>query len=186
MIRKISYICLLAVLTLLAVSCRDTGESSFKDKVDAQKLKRNFPFSEAVKIEIFSYKSTYETDNPFSAILNDHINNPSALKDVLKSNKLNIKERVVLTDKQVQDLAQLLYQESCGDEIKGNCFTPRHAILFYDKEDTPIALTEISLECATASFSKEFTKYELCESKVHKLTAFFKSIGINYFEEPVL
>ncbi len=186
MIRILKYLCLLSVLALLLPSCRDAVQNNIKDKVDAQKLKRNFPFSDAVKVEVFSYKSAYETDNPFSAILNDHINNPAALKDVLKSNKLNIKERVVLTDKQVQELARLLYHESCGDEIKGNCFTPRHAILFYDKEDVPVALTEISLECATASFSKEFTKYELCESKVVKLTAFLKAIGISYFEEPVL
>lgn len=182
---KLIYLLAILLCTMFLVSCQNDG-TSIKDKIEQQKAKTMFPFSDAKKIEVFSYKSKDETDNSFSLLLRDQLNNPARLKEVLKTNKLNIKERIVLPKEQIQELSKILYAEECGDEILGNCSTARHAILFYDKDDTPIAMTEISLDCFTATFSKNFTKFSMCETKIQKLVTFFKKVGITYFEEPVL
>lgn len=183
----VHYMMLLLTCCVLTLSCNNNdGAVSIEEKVATHKTKSIFPFSKAVKTEILSYKSAHDTENPFTDILQDHMNNPARLKETLLSNKLNVKERIVLTKEQTKELYQLLYKTKCGDEIKGNCFVSRHAIVFYDKEDTPIAVTEISLDCATASISKGFTKFELCQSKVNLLKTYLQSIGITYFEEPVL
>ena len=183
--RYLLYIVFLTLSTLTWLSC-DTDNNAFKDKVEAQKNKKMFPFSETKKIEIFSYKSKDETDNSFSLLLRDHLNNPEQLSEVLKTNKLNIKERIVLQQNQIQDLSKLLYENKCPDEILGNCSSARHAILFYDKNDMPIAILEVSLDCMTVTYSKNFTKFSICEQKINEIKKFFQEAGITYFEEPIL
>jgi hypothetical protein len=176
---------LILFLIPLLYSCNNNN-NSIQQKVKFVKTKRVFPFSEAEYIEIFSYKTNFETSNPFSNLLNDNVNFPNKLKEILESNKLNVKERIKLNPEQQDELFEILYNEECGDEILGNCFTPRHAIIFFDKNNTPIAFSELSLECITANFSKGFNKYKLCESKINKLKTFFEQIGIAYFEEPMI
>lgn len=182
---KYLYILGFILFTCFTIACNNDGVS-IKDKVDMQKGKNIFPFSDAKKVELFSYKSKDETDNSFSLLLRDHLNNPEQLKEVLKTNKLNIKERIVLQPKQVEELSKILYGEECGDEILGNCSTARHGIIFYDQNDQPIAISEISFDCFTATYSKNFSKFNMCEEKINKLKTFLQQCGITYFEEPIL
>lgn len=182
---KFYFIVLLTFCSLLVISCSN-DTTSIKDKVEAQKSKNIFPFSDTYKVELFSYKSKDETDNSFSLLLRDHLNNPVQLKEVLKANKLNIKERVVLQKAQIVELGKILYLDECGDEITGNCTTARHAIIFYDNSDNPIAIAEISFDCITTILSSNFSKFNFCEAKGNKLKSFFQEVGITYFEEPVL
>ncbi len=174
------------VCSMLFAACKSDTRKTLKEKVESQKEKSIFPFSEASRIEVFSYKSNFDTDKPFSQLLTDNLNNPKKLKEVFKSSKLNIKERITLSADQTTTLFGILYKENCGDEIVGNCFSPRHALIFYNDKDEPIGISEIDLECVSVSFSKDFTKYKLCESKNIKIKQFLKDIGITYFEEPIL
>lgn len=183
--RLIYKLLIVSFMMLFALSCNN-DEKSLENKVQDLRNKLSYPFSEASKVEIFSYKSKFDAENSFSDFLEQNISKSKRTKAVFDNNQLNINERIALTPDQVVALSQILYNQPCGDEIVGNCFTPRHAIVFYDKEGDPFAYSEICLECANASNSTGFTKFQLCNAKVDSLTKFFSSVGINYYHEPIL
>jgi len=174
------------MLCILVTSSCSNDNKSIKDKVQELKNKPSYPFDQAETIEVFSYKSKFDTENSFSDFLEQNISKSKRTKDIFDNNQLNIKERVQLKPAQILRLTEILYQQSCADEIVGNCFTPRHALVFFDKAGDPFAYTEICLECSNASYSAGFSKFQLCQSKVDSINSLFTELGITYFYEPIL
>lgn len=184
--KSIAKLCwLMCVFSFGIISCNN-DDKSVKDKVQELRNKPSYPFDTAATIEIFSYKSKYDTENSFSDFLEQNISKSKRTKAIFDNNQLQIKERVKLKPEEVIKLTEILYHQPCSDEIVGNCFTPRHALVFFDKAGDPFAYTEICLECSNASFSAGFSKFQLCQSKVDSLTNMFSKLGITYFQEPIL
>ncbi|RAK25319.1 hypothetical protein B0I03_101493 [Flavobacterium aquaticum] len=132
-------------------------------------------FSNVSKIEIFAYLDRNKWDKSD----NPDYRNP----DYIKNNKIEIKDkylrnRIVLSTSQVKEL-QAGFKNGYYD-IAAACYDPRHAIIFYDKNDVIIGNIEICFECNNVSSSKNL--YSIGRSASNQMDL-FKKFGITYFED---
>jgi hypothetical protein len=132
-------------------------------------------FSNVSKIEILAYLDRNKWDKSD----NPDYRNP----DYIKNNKIEIKDkylrnRIVLSSSQVKEL-QAGFKKGYYD-IAAACYDPRHAIIFYDKNDVIIGNIEICFECNNVSSSKNL--YSIGRSASNQMDL-FKKFGITYFED---
>jgi hypothetical protein len=80
---------------------------------------------------------------------------------------------VTLSDKRIQELNYVL---SSPDKYVGypvmDCFLPRHGVVFWDKENRPVAWVSVCFECGILKTNPAVDKEELVG-----LEPFFKRIG---------
>lgn len=139
-------------------------------------IERNqiFPFCDADKIKIISFKSQLgktpiENDTIFSA---------------------KTTETIILSEVQKDQLTDILYNYNYSkktnviSETTQGCYFPRQAIVFLDKSDKVIAFIEVCLECkqVVSKLPKESIG-NFCDGKYDLLKKFFSSIGIKQFED---
>lgn len=118
-----------------------------------------YPFSEAYKIDLVFYKK------PISGGLSEK----AALDDIAE-------KTVTLTQAEKQEVFDILYnKKNCFVNYAAACFDPRHALVFYSK-DNRIGIIEICLECAGIKSTRGVMKIDLCESKFKDLEVFFNQI----------
>jgi hypothetical protein len=132
-------------------------------------------FSNVSKIEIFAYLDRNKWDKSD----NPDYRNP----DYIKNNKIEIKDkylrnRIVLSNSQIKEL-QAGFKKGYYD-YSAACYDPRHAIIFYDKNDVIIGNIEICFECNNVSSSKNL--YSIGRSASNQMDL-FKKFGITYFED---
>ena len=132
-------------------------------------------FSNVSKIEILAYLDRNKWDKSD----NPDYRNP----DYIKNNKIEIKDkylrnRIVLSSSQVKEL-QAGFKKGYYN-IAAACYDPRHAIIFYDKNDVIIGNIEICFECNNVSSSKNL--YSIGRSASNQMDL-FKKFGITYFED---
>ena len=132
-------------------------------------------FSNVSKIEIFAYLDRNKWDKSD----NPDYRNPN----YIKNNKIEIKDkylrnRIVLSNSQIKEL-QAGFKKGYYD-IAAACYDPRHAIIFYDKNDVIIGNIEICFECNNVSSSKNL--YSIGRSASNQMDL-FKKFGITYFED---
>jgi hypothetical protein len=161
-----------------------------------QRLKR-YPFSKAVKIIAVSYPTSYpkadiQIDDPIrisDSLLK--IRNDTLSKEGLhvKNGELNyasIKEIKVLNKAQINKLTNIIYNTNYKVKDfnvyeKGECFDPRNAIVFFDKDGKVFDYLEICFECLnTESKSNKITVGTLCTQKYEILRKYLISLGIKY------
>lgn len=152
------------------------GISSFTS-CNTKADEKSFPFNKANKIEIISYEFGYED-------IEDDVNY-KIVNGQLGIAKDKIRDRIVLTDQQVDGLFQILYTEKCPENYAvADCYNPAHRIVFYDSKQNVIAYLELCLSCIGYRISEKFTPTtRLCDLKMKELEQFFRSVGIKHFNE---
>lgn len=141
-------------------------------------MEDTYPFSKAERIELVSYPVRYNWDT----IRNGK---KTYLGPIVENKKLvdpsGFKERVLLNEKQKQNLFNSLFIRETKECEVAMCFDPRHAILFYNEKLEIIANIEICFECGN-SYST-FKHNELCYEGLAPISNIFKEAGIKYFGE---
>ena len=150
----------------------------------ADRLKR-YPFNKAKEIQLVSFKSSYDT-----ATGEYYKDSLPRMNDIICYSKLF--EIKTLTPKQVDTLTDLIYNYNFKFKYKpkGNvyfigtmiqCYNPRNAILFLDKDNKVIEFIEICFECKrTRTSSDNVSLGTNCNQKLLLIKKFFKEAGIQY------
>jgi hypothetical protein len=141
----------------------------------------NFPFSEAEKIKIVSFKG--KMVGRIGDELQEHINSISIKKDTF--NLSFYSEIATLNSLQINKLTDVIYnyryKKSPYLTIVKSCYMPRNAIFFLDKNNIIIAYIEICFECeAIRTSDKELYLGEYCSDKYNLIKSIFKENNINY------
>lgn len=171
-------------LIFLICSCKEKNQETAESKIQHhtsedsitcvyyksdRKPSETFPFNEADKIVIYSYKSRDSASLGEKLIVHG--------KFTLK----NFKETVVLNQLQKDSLFSLLYNyktryDDCSGITASACYVPRHSIVFY-KDKRAIAFLELCLECGQENANNtDFGNF--CYGKMDLFEKYFKSIGI--------
>lgn len=109
-------------------------------------------------------------------------------KNMLASQYL--KDEVTLTDSQIDELTEILYNYNYSKDLKvfgsthNDCYEPRHSIIFLNSSDKVFGYFEICFECknsTTLPSGENMGKF--CSNKYELLKNFFKSAGVQFFEE---
>lgn len=139
----------------------------------------SYPFSEASSIELFSYPDRMSWDT-LTQKHGTYFN-----VNILSNGKMDvdpnqIRERIVLSQDQKHKLFNLLFNIQCKWEGGSACFEPRHALVFYNKDQQAFAFIEICLKCAAVRTSDKVNFGGLCYPKIIELSKLFESFGIKY------
>ena len=165
--------CFFLLLFLTIFSCKSTQEKIQVDNV----------FLEADKVEVWSYQNRENWHREID-VEREGMKQLEIVKGQLNIDKNFIKERIVLTVKQIKDLESVLYDDKVCEYVSiAACYQPRHLIVFYDSEEKVLNALEICLSCIRIEPINNFNYPDLCEQKMDKLEKLFKSFGINYYNE---
>ena len=132
-------------------------------------------FKNVSKIEIYAF-----TDRNFW----DEIDNPNTDSfPYIKGNEVKIKDKYLKNKVTLTDIQILMLQNGFKEgyyEVAAACYDPRHAIIFYDKNNVIIGNIEICFDCNNVSSSKNL--YSIGKTASNQLDL-FKKFGITYFGE---
>jgi len=199
---------LFVILTIACFACQQRSEQQQSEEVDpypppptdkdldcvktqslSTKQRRTFyPFSHATRIEIVSYTPKLSViimapPTPGKEYKED-ITAKAPLGLMTEERKLNtpsLKERINLSEGQIDELTEILYNYSAKGEAYGGCFEPRNAVLFFAKGNQPFAYVEICFACDNfEAVPENFTVKIACHEKYRLLKAFFQKAGIQY------
>lgn len=136
----------------------------------------NSTFEKVKRIEILAYEDRNQwtkEDNPDFLKLN-YIQNGK-----LEINKKYLRNRISLNKEQIEILKNKL--RKCETENwAAACYDPRHAILFYDKNDKIFGYIEMCFDCNGRRSSENFKVFSECALGLEET---FKEFGITYFGE---
>ena len=165
---------LLTALIFSLISCVKFAEEK-EDKLILPNMDEIFPFSSADRVELTSYYfRDYRPEN----------DNYKIIDGKLAFDESIIKERVVLSKKQQEEMFKIVNTDICPKEYSvADCYMPEHRITFYDKKNNVIAYLEVCLQCVGSRISPNFTTVPLCKEKMDELKRFFQSVGIKQFSE---
>lgn len=157
---------------------------AFTDRYTPKQRLHKYPYSKAAKIVAVSYPPPGDNLSPDTIGL--HVTN-----GIL--NPLSIKESIELNAQQIRRLTFLIFNTAnipappsfheleMADPGSKCMFSPRHALLFYDKNGKIFDYFEICFQCMQyGSESGRIKIGELCGNKYDLLKAYFKSIGLTY------
>lgn len=155
-------------------SPRTTKPDSISSPDSLHTLSSTYPFSKAVRIELFSYPDRMEWDQ-----------NKKHESSILQNGKMDvklkkIKERKKLSSSEQTELFNILYKSTCDQKAPMRCYAPRHALVFYDSSQKAFAFIEICLACRTAKVSEGISVDIGCRTRIMELNAFFERVGIKY------
>ena len=132
-------------------------------------------FKIAKKIKLISFSQNVVTATPI-----DH--------NILASKYL--KDEITLTDSQIDQLTEILYNYNYSKELKvwgyshNGCYEPRHSIVFLNSSDKVFGYFEICFECRNVTTLPAGENIgTFCADKYELLKDFFKSAGVQFFEE---
>ena len=146
---------------------------------------RLYPFNKATQIQLVSFKSNYDT-----AAGEYYYDSLPRMNDTVCYSKLF--EVKTLMSYQVDTLTDLIYNYGFKFKYKakGNvyfigsvsqCYNPRNAILFLDKDNTVFEFIEICFECErTRTSSDKVSLGTACNQKLQLIKSFFKDVGLDY------
>lgn len=177
----ISGLCLITAL----LSCNGSNTYNDQDQTEAT-AELELPKSLAAidHAMIISYTSAFDEEQSFSDYLSKNFSK-LADQNVLNDPNLKIQEQAQIDQKALPELLHILYQEKCSDDLVGNCFTPNHAIIYYDITGNIIGYTEICFECITTVSSSNIPEFKLCNAKLNLLMEYMKKHNIHYFEHVI-
>jgi hypothetical protein len=161
---------LTAILILALASCSSrqekngNSEATVDSKTNAQKASWvNFDYQQV---------RVYFTRTPFLGYKSAIVAEGKLIDSVWD------KEGVKLSPEQVQRLDKILQQPD-RDVAVADCFNPRHGIVFWDKNNKPVAHISVCFECNLLKATPELYKYDLTDIK-----QLFLELGMPVFEDP--
>ncbi|SFO76056.1 hypothetical protein SAMN05428949_6525 [Chitinophaga sp. YR627] len=184
--KQFFFIPLLLIVSLLHAqeisfsgNCGPSGKTSYPP---ATRMK-HYPFNEESEVRLISFdglveisdRDTFKVRSMDPVLLGD----PAPPADT-------IKENLRLTQSQVDTLTNILFNYGYGTHRPKStsvvdCFDPRNAILFFDKNGKALAYIAICYQCRKASVSNErIIIGDACLDKLQLLKKFFKEGGIKY------
>lgn len=138
-------------------------------------LLKGFPFSGASTIKLVAFEAK-------------HARVPLDKNGVLVDS--SCKQILVLSQKQIDSLVDLLYNYNYSDSLTvkrvtvSACYEPRHAILFYNNDGKLFAYLEICFECTEIASNIRIDAFgDFCEGKYELLENFFRQSGITFFSK---
>ena len=144
-----------------------------------------YPFNKATQIQLVSFKSSDDT-----VVGEDYKDSLPRINDTVCYSKLF--EVKTLISSQVDTLTDLIYNYGFKFKYKPKekvyfigsmlqCYNPRNAILFLDKENQVFEFIEICFECERTRTSSDNVSLGIeCNQKLQLIKEFFKAVGIDY------
>ncbi len=143
-------------------------------------FEETYPFSEAEYVEIISYpvRHIWDTTNRDGyTYINDGV-----IKDgKIRIDKSKIIDRVKLSEGETQGLFEVLYNTECTEVLEMACYDPRHAFIFFDRNNKAFASIEICLDCLNSEVTEGITYFDWCFEKETEVSDYLKSVGVTYF-----
>jgi hypothetical protein len=166
------------------------GRCFHRNKYTSQQRLKNFPFNGADTIKLVSYEAmqpNYEVIPVAHPMDTVEIFIPMAVNHFV-INHHRIKEVKVLSPAAIDSLTDILYNTGFASQkvynypvTEYNCYEPRNAILFIDKNGRLTSYIEFCFECQRYYYSSSTTKsIDYCEQKYSILRSFFFRQGLNY------
>lgn len=165
-----------------------TDDCTFTNKLSAKQRLSRYPFVKAAKLVTVSYKWGWEGERQPGDTIADsvHKNNLHIENGML--NYTSLIEIKTLSSEQISKLTNIIYNtdykkphKRWGVIPERKCYSPRNAILFYDKNGKIYDYLEICFECQkTTSLSEKITVGTDCTQKLDLLRNFLISAGIKY------
>lgn len=154
--------------------CIRKGNSSFTTRL------KIYPFNKSTQIQLVSFKGGVDTSAWQDMIIRDSL---PRLNDTVAYAALT--EVAALSFGEVNKLTYILFNYGYAGSIKigtiNQCYYPRNAILFLDKQGKVFEYIEICFECSrTKESSDKISLGEMCSEKMNMLKGIFKSAGITY------
>jgi hypothetical protein len=147
--------------------------------------KKQFPFNQAISIKVISFEEGLLTLSD-KGVLDIVSPDPKIIDPGSEdSSRVLIKDSLELTTLQIDRLTDILfnygYIRHSGSSSTVECYSPRHAILFMDKEDKPFAFIEICFECRNTRVSDDNISLGVpCTDKLLLIRKLFKDAGVKY------
>jgi hypothetical protein len=101
-----------------------------------------------------------------------------------------LKDEITLTEDQIDELTEILYNYNFAKDpstrtiTHGDCYEPRHAIVFLNSSEKVFGYFEFCFACENhKTFPTKENIGEYCPTKYDLIAHFFKSVGITFFEE---
>lgn len=158
---------LVVLVLLLTIACTKSPEKP---------LSETYPFNKAARVEVISYDFSYEDS--------EEIKNYKIVDGKLGIAPKKIIDRIALSQEQVAKLHNILYTDSCGEELRADCYNPAHRVVFYDKKDKVFAYLELCLSCIDYRVSADVAVPKgFCHAKADSLQSLFKQAGVTHFSE---
>ena len=150
----------------------------------SQRLKF-YPFKNANQIQLVSFKSSFDT------IVGEYYKDSlPRMNDTVCYSKLF--ELKILISSQIDTLTDLIYNYGFKFKYKPKgkvyfigsileCYNPRNAILFVDKDNKVFEFIEICFECERTRTSSDNLSLGVdCNQKLQLIKSFFEDTGIEY------
>lgn len=160
-----------------------------------------FPFNKTKKIMLVSYLGTSD-----GLLKKGDKRDFDQANGIIKTQNIRlegmefsykVKEEVLLDEKEVNDLSDILVNYTLKEKPKGTlllsemtCYEPRNSVLFLDENDIVISNFEICFECFKTRMYPDseinaYSQIEECFSRFKLLKDFFSENGIKYgIEDP--
>jgi hypothetical protein len=179
-ITTIYFLCLFQIGFSQSKQLKNAKCSKINNLSEVQRLS-NFPFAEAEKIKIVSFKG--KMIGGIGDELQEHINSISIKKDTF--NLSFYSEIATLNSLQINKLTDVIYnyryKKSPYLTIVKSCYMPRNAVFFLDKNNIIIAYIEICFECeALRSSDTKLNLGEYCSEKYDLIKSIFQENNIKY------
>jgi len=163
-------------------------ECFYSAKYTAAQRNALYPFNRAIKIQLISFRSTYERTT--EAYTPDYTNAMYTLTadSSYKINQVRLVKSLLLDKAGVDSLTDLLYNYGYTPVRKTNsnlineptgCYDPRNAILFIGEDGKVIEWLEYCFTCSGyRKSSRKIAGYDFCDEKYEMLRKFFFDRGL--------
>jgi hypothetical protein len=164
----------------------ESSQDCFKVKsIPLTKRLKLYPFNNTNKIQLVSFKSSL--DSSFGEYYKDSL--PRKNDTICYSKLYEIK---TLENSQLDPLTDIIYNYGFKFKYKGKrnvyfigsvlqCYNPRNAILFLDKDNKVFEFIEICFECEKKRTSSDKVSLGVeCNQKLQLVKKVFKDNGIKY------
>lgn len=155
--------------------CAKKHQYSFAERM------KQYPFNVSEKVIIVSFDSLRPVET-----LKGMIPDEREIRIPIKDNKPEfelIRETFTLTNGQLEALTDILYnydyKNDQGVRSRSQCFSPHHALVFFDGKNKMIAYVEVCFKCHNVEASNKDIKLgNFCSDKVNMLKDLFKKVGV--------
>lgn len=170
---------------LLIVLCLLTGCSAHRSRI-ANRDKLAYLFNHASRVQVLSYVNRMGDETP---LIGGEEQKPTP-KDTtffvvedLSIPESMIKERLILNSAQRDSLYRLFNENMCKIDGVAICYSPRHAVIFFDQTSRAFGYIELCFDCTNYQTPGNF-QLDFCYEKSEALKALFQSFGVKYFGGP--
>lgn len=152
-----------------SIETESKREEKLATKIERRKFENTYPFSSSEYIEVISYPNRNEWNNDLEIIKNGKI----------KFDQHKIIEKVKLDKLQCKELFEILYNYPCDETYNSACYEPRHAFIFYGKDNKAFAAIEMCFACSNSHETEGIDDLQYCEKEIESLKKFVKGVGVN-------